>query len=544
MSNKKATKRALLTSVMALAMCVVMLVGTTFAWFTDTAKTNVNKIQAGTLDVDIVDAAEDGHSLEGETLKFKQTVNDETAWVDGTNILWEPGCTYELQTFYIKNKGNLALKYKIQITGIDGDAELNDVIDWTINDEEIELTEEHLAAGAVSGGITIKGHMQESASNHYQDMSIDGIAITVIATQDTVEYDSFNNTYDANAGEDEFKQAVTVKGIDGFEGREFATIQEAYDAISPKVEELCGLGQETCRASAFDAFYTDGGKITWTIYGNQTINDTLTFSFGRKASYYGDRDLTAIEIVGGNSSASINLTNAGGSIQLPYNWWAGHDVNTELTVKDITFDGIKAVPGATYANATAGAKITLDSCTFNGNLYSYHNYKIDLTIENCVFNAPASTDYAFVCQGANGGTVKFLNNTVSGYMRGINLQRADTEFVVNGNTFKNLTGKTENGHTYGSAIQLTAATKFEVVDNTIIDAPANALHIYKGCAAESMTIKDNTISAKYLCWNEATDGGVIYDVTKIISSGNHCTITVPGKCATKTAEIDSDFALN
>ena len=50
-NNKKATKRALLTSVMALVMCVVMLVGTTFAWFTDTVSTGVNKIQAGNLNV-------------------------------------------------------------------------------------------------------------------------------------------------------------------------------------------------------------------------------------------------------------------------------------------------------------------------------------------------------------------------------------------------------------------------------------------------------------------------------------------------------------
>ena len=51
MNNKRATKRALLTSVMALVMCVVMLLGTTFAWFTDTARTSVNKIEAGNLDV-------------------------------------------------------------------------------------------------------------------------------------------------------------------------------------------------------------------------------------------------------------------------------------------------------------------------------------------------------------------------------------------------------------------------------------------------------------------------------------------------------------
>ena len=51
MENNKSTKRALLTSVLALLMCVAMLIGATFAWFTDTASTGVNKIQAGNLDV-------------------------------------------------------------------------------------------------------------------------------------------------------------------------------------------------------------------------------------------------------------------------------------------------------------------------------------------------------------------------------------------------------------------------------------------------------------------------------------------------------------
>ena len=45
--NSKSTKRALLTSVLAMVVCLAMLVGSTFAWFTDTATTGVNKIQAG-----------------------------------------------------------------------------------------------------------------------------------------------------------------------------------------------------------------------------------------------------------------------------------------------------------------------------------------------------------------------------------------------------------------------------------------------------------------------------------------------------------------
>ena len=108
-------------------MCVSMLVGTTFAWFTDTASTGVNKIQAGTLDVQLL-AADGVTSLEGQTLSWQKA---QSATADATaneEVLWEPGCTYKLQSFKIKNAGNLALKYKIQITGIQGDAELNNAI--------------------------------------------------------------------------------------------------------------------------------------------------------------------------------------------------------------------------------------------------------------------------------------------------------------------------------------------------------------------------------------------------------------------------------
>ena len=196
MNNKRATKRALLTSVMALVMCVVMLVGTTFAWFTDTASTGVNKIQSGNLDV-ALEMSTDGtnwESAEGKTLTFK-TQDNRAA----DQILWEPGCTYELPKLRVVNNGNLALKYKIQITGIQGDAKLNEVIDWTINDAAINLTEEHLSAGQTGAAFTIKGHMQETAGNEYQNLTIDGIGITVFATQDTVENDSFGNMYDENA---------------------------------------------------------------------------------------------------------------------------------------------------------------------------------------------------------------------------------------------------------------------------------------------------------------------------------------------------------
>ena len=180
-------------------MCVSMLVGTTFAWFTDTASTGVNKIQAGTLDVQLLD--EQGNTLEGQTLSWKKAAGHENE-----AVLWEPGCTYNLQSFKIKNNGNLALKYKIVISGIVGDAKLLEAIDFTVTGVDGVTTanalngfEGKLAASSMTDAITISGHMKEYAGNEYQGKSIDGIGITVVATQDTVEHDSNGNTYDERA---------------------------------------------------------------------------------------------------------------------------------------------------------------------------------------------------------------------------------------------------------------------------------------------------------------------------------------------------------
>ena len=192
MNESTKTKKALRGSLFALFLCIVLLIGTTFAWFTDTASTGVNKIQSGRLDVEL--QYKDGDTwknAEGQTLDFQKAV-------DGEEVLWEPGCTYKLPEIKVVNNGNLALKYKLEVTGIEGDKKLNEVIDWTIADGELDA-EKSLAAKADSGAMTIQGHMQESAGNDYQNLSIEGISITVYATQDTVENDSFNNQYDKNA---------------------------------------------------------------------------------------------------------------------------------------------------------------------------------------------------------------------------------------------------------------------------------------------------------------------------------------------------------
>ena len=212
MNTKKATKRALLTSVMALVMCVVMLVGTTFAWFTDTASTGVNKIVAGNLKVDIVDADNTNTSLDKGTLKFIQAVNEsEVRLVE--DVLWEPGATFFTQGFKIANNGNLALKYKVVVSGITGDTGLLKVMKFDVvsamtktgSEVNFDTTPGQLlpsAAGTPSVSNTtyyLRGHMDENAGNEYKNMTLTGISVTVYATQLKSEFDSFNNTYDENA---------------------------------------------------------------------------------------------------------------------------------------------------------------------------------------------------------------------------------------------------------------------------------------------------------------------------------------------------------
>lgn len=90
--------------------------------------------QSGILDADLIDA--NGNSLEGKPLTFQKAPG---APAD-EKVLWEPGCTYNLQDFKVVNKGNLAFKFKVLITGIEGDYKLLEAIDWTVSYGDTENT--------------------------------------------------------------------------------------------------------------------------------------------------------------------------------------------------------------------------------------------------------------------------------------------------------------------------------------------------------------------------------------------------------------------
>ena len=209
--------------------------------------------------------------------------------------------------------------------------------------------------------------------------------------------------------------SVAVSGVEIAEGKTYGTIQEAYNEIKAELEAKAGLKEEALNEEDFNTFFTEGGKITWTISGEQKVTDSRMFSFGRAANRFGDgRLITEINIVGGEN-AVLDLSDVNGTFALPYNWWNVADsANTALKCKNITFNGIKSMPSATYQCVLYSTTYEFDGCTFNGNLYSYQNFDVDMTIKNSTFKAPDSeTTYAFMSQGL-GGTITLDNNKIYG----------------------------------------------------------------------------------------------------------------------------------
>ena len=372
MSNRKQTKRALLTSIMALVMCVVMLVGTTFAWFTDTASTNVNKIEAGKLDVQLLDKG--GNDLEGKTLNWVKAEGGKNQ-----QVLWEPGCSYNLESFKIKNNGNLKLKYKVLINGLTGNAELLNAIDFTVAVADPALTpkdgtstvstvadlnsfEGTLDAGVETGLITITGKMKTDAGNTYQGKTIDGIAITVYAAQVEGEFDSTRMDYDKDATYD----YTFVAGNSEAETALSANKENIYVALAGDVTfDVKPYDQKPMGGADTKLIVIEGHghKLTF----NNTNSDWNNVTWG-------DAKLVIKNAVIDNSGYNADS-----------GAWNSHDIyfNGHIELENVTFTNAVALNGkATLTNVQisdqnatgdaymlwirAGSDVTLNNVTING----------------------------------------------------------------------------------------------------------------------------------------------------------------------------------
>ncbi len=402
MTNRKNTKRALYASVISMLLCVTMLIGSTFAWFTDNATTKVNTIQAGTLDIQLLDAAnENANSLEGKTLTFAKADGAPA----GEEVLFEPGAKYSLQQVWLYNVGNLHAKYKVVITGIDGDAELAQVLDVYVAGENVGTLASLVAAGGTvkENSIapkefdtfgTIELMMQTTAGNEYQGKTLSGIAITVMATQDTVEYDSHNNTYDADAT---FVTPVT-------------TADELYAAIN-KGEAVVMMNDITLNGS--DKEYLGTADTTSiSIDGN---GHTLTFD---NVYYSPDGNIYTFTIIRTtNPDATLSISN----------------VNITRTNNDIKHytNFLTFACNTSLTNVELDQSITLHSYVATSYTYNLNNVTIDDTrtdsehyamfivggqtvnMNGCKISVAGSGDRAIKIVDENAVCLKAANLTIS-----------------------------------------------------------------------------------------------------------------------------------
>ena len=438
MTKKRSTKRALLLSALSLLMCVSMLVGSTFAWFTDSVTSGSNIIKSGNLKVALLDA--NGDSLEGEMLKWDTT--------DGRaqdQILWEPGCTYTLQPVFVKNVGNLALKYEIVISGIEGNAKLLEAIEWTVEGAPLKGT---LAPNATTEALKIKGHMKEEAGNEYQDLTLDGISITVYATQVNAESDSFGPDYDkdavyadyyvtdnaslqnaidqANDGEEiALMDNIDLGGATTFSMRAVAAGKNFEFVVPAGKNVVLNLnGYNITRVSANSDINGDGefssadNQGVFQVKGNLTVVGEGVISMQNTGDNMGWNALSAaFSVEGGNLTLGKDVTvvHRGGS-DMAY----AVDVNTTLGHTSLTVDG--ATLTSTYTgvrlfnfNANNKATVNLNSGKISGDkrdIWRQSTGANEIKIADDIAYTEADGIYSFagVTTGTDAGLQKALTN--------------------------------------------------------------------------------------------------------------------------------------
>ena len=415
MTNSKSTKRALLTSALALLMCVTMLVGATFAWFTDTASTGVNKIQAGNLDIEVQ------YTLDGETWKDLDEASD--IFQKG---LWEPGHT-EVVALKFKNNGNLALKYSINMNIVDETAGLNkseqeyklsdylkvktlsqeasqigdicigmafsarnDALGYTttanFKDATVLDHDLFLTPGEVGNYLIMKVYMPETVGNEANAISTEKAAsinfgLNVVATQVPYEKDSFGNTYDKDAKYPDvaYTQASTQEELN-------TALDNPTDANGKPTSKIA----------------VDLKKGSYTLPGDKMGNKEISIA--------GTKD-TVIDLKAGTAAHNASITMEGVTVESTNGNYTGIQHAAATIFKDCVIKGqpFLYAKDAQYINCTfeqdssdaynvwtyGAGNVLFKDCTFNcagKSVLIYNEGTITgqtVEFQNCKFNASA-----------------------------------------------------------------------------------------------------------------------------------------------------------
>ena len=432
MNNKKTTKRALLSSVMAIVLCLAMLIGTTCAWFTDTASTAVNTIQAGNLEIELQMKNNDGEWVNAEGKTLPVLVEGKIP-AKGTQILWEPGCTYYVPEVRVVNKGNLAVKFEYVngLLGVTGKlAEVLEPVFKTpvdANGEEVNIEPEILKPGEASPAWSFGYHMLETAGNEYQNATATGMCLTVVATQATYENDSFNNQYDKDAQYPDV-DVVTV----------------TPDAIPSPFR-------------ANTAYFFEAGN-----YGNQhfviTDKENVTL-IGKTGAKFDSLQISSIDYVNSSIGQKVDLDNSTLTVK-------GFEVAKTLMI--VEADKNVVVEDNTAAQITVKANLSSQSIAVNNNIITGGDGAAN---SYGVYIVPNVTDYDLTVTGNSFTNVKSHAISVQGCCDGIAVTAAKS-ITVTDNTF---TSYGTNNKTGRAAFKIWEDTKLAPNGTDPLNDAAKAL---------------------------------------------------------------------
>ena len=423
MTKQKSTKRALLLSALSLLMCVSMLIGSTFAWFTDSVTSSGNIIKSGTLDVEMywAEGTEDPKA-------------DATAWTDAStgaifnNDKWEPGYV-EVRHIKIANEGTLALKYQLKIMANGEVSDLADVIDVYYVDPAVKVTDrtqltedkylgtlaealaglDTTASGELAANtadtITLALKMQESAGNEYQNKSIGSdFSVVLMATQATAEKDRFDDQYDAGAtfaAELNNFKAVLANAQAG----DTVTLNLTHDAYLSAGERIIA---------------PDGVDVVVNGNGHTIYADNAAVVFGAKKN--SDMTIKNVTILGKTTDDAIISQNNG----------VGDPVNIVMENVKVNLTDIKGVNWPVCLGGTGTA--TLTNCEITGAGIESGDYA-----DGNQFFAGAKMNVTFVntkidsvmLNGSQGGDSATLNIDAASEV-GVVILEAKTTTVISG----------------------------------------------------------------------------------------------------------------
>lgn len=446
--KKLNTKHALLLSALSMLVCMSMLIGSTFAWFTDTASTGSNVITSGNLDIEVQ------YTLDGE----------KWANLDGANDLfqkglWEPGHT-EVVALKIENKGTLALKYAANMSIVEEtvgknkegeDIVLSDILDVKtlvqqandVGDIAVSLAfggEDKVAyentAKFKDGNVLRKNVELLPGDAHYVLVQVDmaetvgneanhngtdipeiEFVINVLATQLTYENDSFGNQYDKDASalvtnETELMAALANGGLItlGADITMSSTMEIANDVII----DLNGYKLD---ASALDSAFVaaDGANISVNGTDEEVLvgkNGLVEVPAGADAtikinggSYVSDDAGSTLIKPDGDGKIKIVLNDvdykstASGGYVLDCSYYDGDELSVEINGGNFeATTGMLLPEGSSVKGATITAKNTKN---MQPAIYAMG----DMTIDNCVIKAEKSHAVAVA-----GGATLTVNN--------------------------------------------------------------------------------------------------------------------------------------